>query len=44
MDRHTGALTVAEGADSIISITMLAKIEADGPTRAFTDRLGPLAW
>ncbi|MFB7356105.1 hypothetical protein [Streptomyces gardneri] len=39
-NRHTGELTVTEGADSIIG---LAKIEADGPTGTFTDR-DPLAW
>jgi NAD(P)-dependent dehydrogenase (short-subunit alcohol dehydrogenase family) len=41
MNNHTGALTVTEGTDSIVS---LATIGADGPSGIFIDRLGPVAW
>ena len=41
MSDHTGTLTVAEATDSI---TGLAMPDADGPTRTFVDRLGPVAW
>lgn len=41
MNNHTGQLTVTEGTDSIVK---LATIDADGPTGAFVDRLGPVSW
>jgi NAD(P)-dependent dehydrogenase (short-subunit alcohol dehydrogenase family) len=41
MNNHTGQLTVTEGTDPIIQLAMT---DADGPTGAFTDRLGPVPW
>ncbi|MBO8191835.1 SDR family NAD(P)-dependent oxidoreductase [Streptomyces oryzae] len=41
MNKHTGALTVTEGTDSIVR---LATLGPDGPSGTFTDRLGPVGW
>jgi NAD(P)-dependent dehydrogenase (short-subunit alcohol dehydrogenase family) len=41
MSGHRGELTVTEGSDPIIELATLAP---DGPTGAFRDRLGPIAW
>jgi NAD(P)-dependent dehydrogenase (short-subunit alcohol dehydrogenase family) len=41
MNNHTGQLTVTEGTEPIVK---LATIGADGPTGAFIDRLGTVAW
>jgi NAD(P)-dependent dehydrogenase (short-subunit alcohol dehydrogenase family) len=38
---HTGHQTVQEGTDAIVQ---LATIRKDGPTGAFIDRSGPVAW